>query len=156
MLPSQEELLRIFSYDPGTGELRRRSTGALIKARGGTGHVQASVHNKVEYAHRIIWKLMTGEAPPPEIDHIDCDPANNRWANLRASDRETNSANRGRNKNNSSGFKGAYLHKCGRWAASITVSWKKRHLGLFDTPEEAHAAYVEAADRLCGEFARAA
>lgn len=44
--------------------------------------------------------------------------------------------------NNKSGFVGVYFHKsAGRWAASITVSGKARHLGLFDTPEEASQAY---------------
>ena len=161
MLPSQEELMRIFAYDPETGELRRRSTGALITARskgrgGKPGHIQVSVHNKVRYAHRVIWKMIMGEDPPAEVDHRDCDPGNNRWSNLRASDRRTNSANRGRNRNNSSGFKGVYLHQCGRWTAGITANRKSYYLGLFDTPEEAHAAYAKAADQLFGEFARAA
>lgn len=154
-LPSQSELLRLFDYDPETGALTRLSTGTVIRARGGTGHVQAGVANQVWYAHRIIWKMMTGE-DPPEVDHIDLNPGNNRWNNLRAADRAQNNANRGLNKNNSSGFKGVRLHKCGRWVARITVNRKEYHLGLFDTAEEAHAAYASAAERFCGEFARAA
>lgn len=154
-LPSQEYLLRTFSYDPETGDLHRRATGRIAKARGKTGHLQAWCAGKVYYAHRIIWKMITG-GEPATVDHADCDPANNRWANLRAASLAQNNANRGANKNNTSGFKGVRQHKCGRWVARITVDWKEHHLGLFDTPEEAHAAYVIAAQRLCGEYARAA
>jgi len=155
-LPSQSDLMTLFEYNPETGELKRRQTGNVIKARGRTGHLQAGIGGSAWYAHRIIWKMMTGEDPKGEIDHIDCDPGNNRWANLRAADRSQNSANRGRNKNNTSGFKGVRLHAGGRWAARVTVDWKEIHLGLFDTPEEAHEAYKIAAAWHRGEFARAA
>ena len=154
-LPNQDELLRLFDYDPETGELRRRETGHVMRARTPKGYIQAGLNGKVIYAHRIIWKMMTGEEPPPEIDHVDCDSNNNRWSNIRGASRAQNSANRGANKNNSSGFKGVRLHQCGRWVSRITVDRKEIHLGLFDTPEEAHAAYKSAAARHCGEFARA-
>ena len=44
---------------------------------------------------------------------------------------------------NSSGYPGVYYHKGGKkWAASITVDRKAIYLGLHNTPEEAHAAYL--------------
>jgi len=42
----------------------------------------------------------------------------------------------------------------GRWHASIQKNGRPRYLGLFSTPQEAHAAYVDAARKLFGEFAR--
>lgn len=40
---------------------------------------------------------------------------------------------------------GTYFHEStGRWAARTQVKYRKIHLGLFDTPEEAHAAYLTA------------
>ena len=62
-----------------------------------------------------------------------------------------NMGNQKRHANGMSGFKGATWHKCGRWQAQIQM----RYLGLFDTAEEAHAAYMAAAQNAYGEFARA-
>jgi hypothetical protein len=42
---------------------------------------------------------------------------------------------------------GADRHK-GRWRSSIGVGGKKKHLGYFDTAEEAHAAHVQAKIKL--------
>ena len=42
-----------------------------------------------------------------------------------------------------------------RWAACIRLDGRLRHLGYFDTPEEASAAYQQAAERLFGDFKRA-
>jgi hypothetical protein len=56
---------------------------------------------------------------------------------------------------NTSGFKGAVKSK-NRWRAQITHDQKVIYLGLFKTKEEAHEAYLQAAQRLQGEFAKAA
>jgi hypothetical protein len=53
---------------------------------------------------------------------------------------------------NTSGLKGASRSR-GRWQAQIQHHGKNIHLGRFDSAEEAHAAYVAAAQRLAGEFA---
>lgn len=47
--------------------------------------------------------------------------------------------------NSTSGFLGVhYKARNNKWAAQIQVNKKRKHLGLFDTPEEAHAAYLKA------------
>ena len=34
--------------------------------------------------------------------------------------------------------------KTGKWKAYINLNWRQIHLGIFDTAEEAHAAYLTA------------
>lgn len=103
--------------------------------------------------HRIILgrvlerELVRGE----EVDHINNNPMDNRRANLRLASRAENCRNTRKPKVNTSGYKGATFDKqTGKWRAQIA----HRHLGRFDTPEEAHEAYCKAAKELYGEFAR--
>jgi hypothetical protein len=49
----------------------------------------------------------------------------------------------------------SFHKRIGKWQAAIHHG-KTMSLGYFETPEEAHKAYVEAANRFRGEFARAA
>jgi hypothetical protein len=89
------------------------------------------------------------------LDHINGDKLDNRIANLRLSTNAENSRNRPATRRNSTGYKGVYLDSyTGRWKAQINVDGKNRNLGRFDTPEEAHAAYREAAEQWHGAFAR--
>lgn len=61
------------------------------------------------------------------------------------------------NKNNLTGLRGVSIRKCGTkttWVATIMIDGKRIWLGSHPTPEEAHAAYVRAADRHFDEYAR--
>jgi len=61
-----------------------------------------------------------------------------------------------RRSDNTSGFKGVTRSKGGGkpWQAQILFDSKYKYLGRFDTPEEAHAAYCEAAATHHKDFAR--
>lgn len=161
MKPIPASIRDHIAYDPLTGVF----TWLTAKSRAvHAGDVAGSVHqqgtrwriafNGSEYgAHRIAWFLMTGEQPPPVIDHADLNPLNNRWSNLRAANYSLNAANvRSRRK----GAKGVTLHPTGRFQAQIKRGGKNHYLGLFDTEEEAGRAYAAKATELFGEFARAA
>jgi hypothetical protein len=59
-------------------------------------------------------------------------------------------------KDNESGLKGVKWHRgAKKWQSRIFFQGKEIYLGLFKTPQEAHAAYCKAAKELFGEFARA-
>lgn len=107
-------------------------------------------------AHRVIWALFFGEWPVDEIDHIDGNRANNCIRNLRQATRSQNGINTRLKSDNTSGLKGVSWHKAaGKWSAEIHCNKKKSYLGLFNTKDEAFAAYTAAALTLHGEFARA-
>jgi hypothetical protein len=103
--------------------------------------------------HRIAWLYMTGEVAV-EIDHINHDVTDNRWANLREVTRSQNNMNRGKHRRNATGFKGVtHSNPRGKFVARIQANGEVIRLGTFSSPEEAHAAYCSAAGELHGEFA---
>jgi hypothetical protein len=110
------------------------------------------------YLHKEIGKRM-GFPAVMQADHRNTNKLDARRSNLRAATNQLNQANVGRQKNNTTGFKGVtYRRKQGRWPARyiarIGVSGTRVHLGCFETAEEAHAAYCAAAAKYFGDFAR--
>lgn len=108
--------------------------------------------NKVTLIHREIMGVKSGDRL--QVDHINGNPLDNRRANLRICTRSQNGMNRGKQANNTSGFKGViWRPKERKWAARIGVDGKKIDLGYFQTKAEAAAAYDAASKRVHGEFA---
>lgn len=92
------------------------------------------------------------------VDHINGDTTDNRRDNLRVCTAHQNTFNRGKQKNNKSGFKGVYLHKKKNlkkpWFARIKMRDKHHSSGGYTTSLEAAIAYNQLATQLHGEFAR--
>ncbi len=86
------------------------------------------------------------------IDHRDHDTLNNRRSNLRRATRAQNCQNARKRRDNKYGFKGIFKTNK-KWLAHIRENGKFKHLGVFSSPEAAHAAYAKAALELHGEFA---
>lgn len=104
------------------------------------------------YMHRFILCL---ERRDSMIDHIDCDGLNNSRQNIRLCTAAENIRNRRIASNNTSGLKGASWDKhANKWIAHIKINGKAKHLGCFDSKEDAHTAYCKAALELHGEFCR--
>lgn len=101
--------------------------------------------------HRVVAARAGLDIVGFQVDHVNRDPYDNRRKNLRVATHGQNRANSELNCNNTSGFKGVSL-KRGRWYAQINANGKKISLGYFDTPEEAHEAYKQAAQQHFGSF----
>lgn len=164
MALTAECLREVLRYDPATGLFtwlvstsNRIKVGAIAGAIGRNhGYRLISVGGVLHRANRLAWLYMTGAWPADYVDHINGHRADDRWANLRASDHSHNLANAVRPRHNTSGFKGVHLHKqTGSWRARISKNGKHKSLGLYPTKEAAHAAYCVAANELYGAFARA-
>ncbi len=79
---------------------------------------------------------------------------NNRRDNLRPANSSQNGSNRGKQRDNKSGYKGVcWSTKDKRWRATIKLNRKGIYLGNFLTAEEAARAYDAAAREMHGEFA---
>ena len=156
-------LLSSLRYEPETGALFWTKPGHLVRAGDRAdrlahrGRVIAALGTAIA-AHRAAYLVMTGRLPSAVIDHINGDPSDNRWSNLREATHAENLRNRGAQRDNASGFKGVYFCDRGirHYRAVIVLNKRKIYLGVFATPEEAHAAYCVAAEKYHGEFARVA
>ena len=160
---TQERLRALLHYDPETGVFVR-TKGVQGFASGSTagnhhaasGYVMIGVDRRSYRAHRLAWLYMTGAWPPGDIDHINRDRADNRWAKLRVATRSQNNANAKRRCDNTSGARGvSWDAKNKRWRAYVGVGGKQLHLGRFDTVEQAVAAQASAFQATYGEFAAA-
>lgn len=121
---------------------------------------QMSIGGKLNtiWLHRFILERMTGrELLRHELtDHRDTNPLNNRRSNLRVASPLQNSANRRRNKNNTTGFKGVSFSGYKDLNKQFIASCGGKFLGAFPTAEFAYAAYCNAAHERWGEFANVA
>jgi len=145
------------NYDPKTGEFTRAKRTAQCHQVGDradlpayghlTGYLTIGLQGDKHLAHRVAWAHFYGEWPTHHIDHINGNKSDNRIVNLRDVPNKVNTQNRlrtidGKNKTNKVGV---FWHpQSTRWRARIMTNKKGIHLGMFDTQEEAHAAYIAA------------
>lgn len=141
-----------YRYDPLTGEILSRRSGKKV------GHCQRYVFISVRVAgkptlflaHIVAWVLMTGQWPENDIDHRDRDKLNNRWDNLRLSNKMYNTINSTR-KRNMDLPRGVVLE--GRkYLAKLQHNGIPIRIGRFNTAEEAGAAYRAKAKELWSDW----
>lgn len=114
--------------------------GIDITTMGPGSYKVVQIFGRSEYVHRLAFWFMNGKIPPI-VDHVNHDKSDNRWENLRGSNKSLNGLNRAKRV-------GAYLDKRnGKWRASITIAGKIKHLGGYETEEQAaevaHLARLE-------------
>jgi hypothetical protein len=147
-----KEHLYLYHYDPESGELYSHLTGNPVGSIGERGYKQTPIKGKQVYIHWIVWLIHNPDIIPTELDHDDRNKLNNSIGNLKASDRYSNNANKGKNKNNTSGFKGVTAVKRAkgiRYRAILHHNDKQINIGIYETPEEAYEAYQQERVR-CG------
>jgi hypothetical protein len=144
-----ERLRALLDYDPETGvftwKVNRGGTAKVGEVAGGVdayGYICIRVNQRAYKAHRLAWLYTHGGLPIDQIDHINGVRADNRLSNLREVNNQRNAENR-RSARNVFGFLGVTRHR-NRWKAQITVGGRAKYIGLFISPTEAHAAYLEA------------
>lgn len=127
-------------------------------------------HGNYYYAKRNLPRRADGSRPAPVsahreltecpkgmmVDHRNGNGLDNRQENLRVCTMSQNMMNRGKTRQNSTGFKGAYKtgdSKLNPYSAKIQKNKKVYCLGHYRTAEEAARAYDKKATELHGEFA---
>lgn len=157
---TQARVRELFDYKDGFLYWRIKPSrdtviGALCGCERNDGYRVITIEGRKYLAHRIIFFWHYGFLPR-SIDHIDRDPRNNRIENLRQATHSQNHCNRSKQKNNTSGYKGvSWISRDKKFQTKIKVGEKHIHLGYFNSAQEAHDAYIKAANKHFGEFARA-
>jgi len=163
-LPSQEYLLECLDYNPETGifkwkerpsshfkgnnidvSVNKQRSGNIAGYIPASGYLMIGIDSTRYRAHRIAWKIVTGNDPLCEIDHIDMIRSNCKFKNLREAEGKENARNRKKYKNNKSGYKGVwFVESINKFCVQIMKDRVKYSLGVFDTAEEAYQAYLTA------------
>ncbi len=134
-----------WTYNPETGEIFT-SRGKVCNTLTNKGYVQCcisifkngkTVKRYNLSGHHFAWLWMNGNVEINQIDHINRNKADNRICNLRNVTQQVNQWNRN--------GKGYYFNKAQKkYHAQIRLNNKRLYLGLYDTPEEARQAYLNA------------
>ena len=169
-LPPAEYLHQCLEYEAETGLVRwrhrprehfatlrayktwnARYAGNITGHSKPKGHLYIIIDDVAWQLSRIIYK-MHHLTEPKFIDHKDRDPRNNRIDNLRSATLRENNRNKVK-AIGASGFTGVIQHGKKRFRARISDgSGKPIYLGMFDTAQEAHDAYRDAANKMFGDF----
>lgn len=143
-------LREVLHYDPMTGvftwKIRKGGTavaGAVAGYSDDFGHWHVTVDGHSYLQHRLAWLYVHGVWPSLHIDHKI--GKSNAIDNLRDVTHTVNMQNRhAPQTNNRVGMLGVNKIRTGYRARIKPPNGPAIHLGIFSTPEEAHAAYVKA------------
>jgi hypothetical protein len=131
-----------YDYNPFTGELISKHTGKPVKLQG-RAQLQVSYQGDKIFtgAGRVAYAWCAGAWPNPTVDHIDRNPWNNRFWNLREADHRTQCQN-------TRTFQGGVHRDPSGWRVRPRLAGERRTLGTYTTKEEAQAAYRAACEAL--------
>lgn len=150
-LPSLDRLNELLDYDPQTGVFSWKVTrGGRALSGDVAGNIDNQGYRKVgidgsEYkAHRLAWLMGHGEDPGDlHINHINSCQGDNRLENLELATPRQNNHHAVQYGARQNGLPlGVIWYKpAKKYKATIYVHGKAYHLGLYDNPDVAAAAY---------------
>lgn len=152
---TRERLMEVLAYNPETGVFiwkKRPTTGAhRIKAGDVAGSMNKGYRiisiDRVRYfTHRLAWLYHYGCWPNGDLDHWDHATDNNAVGNLREGTDTQNLGNQNdAHRDSKSGILGVIWDKNRqKWKTEIQFGRIRKHIGRFDTKEEAQTAYLSA------------
>jgi hypothetical protein len=151
---TQERLKELLHYDQETGVFIWKIDRSRLAKKGNIagcfnyyGYIDIKIDGKTYKANRLVWIYVYGKWPKYQIDHIDNIRHHNWIKNLREATHSQNQQNqiKAKTNNKSTGLLGSYLNKIdGTFRSQIRLNGKSNHLGVFETDQEAHTAYIDA------------
>ena len=102
------------------------------------GYIIIGINGKNYAAHRLAFLYMEGYFPENFVDHIDQNPSNNAWSNLREVSNRCNLQNCKVYNTNKSGVTGvSWSDSNKRWLVNIGINNKQKHLGTYKNFDDA-------------------
>lgn len=137
----QESGLFYWAQDVGAwGRIKKGTPAGYTRT---DGRVVIRLDNVLRYAHHLVFELEDGIPEGYEVDHIDCNPNNNKRDNLRLVTSSQNSYNLRKTSKNTSGVKGVHWNKAtSSYRVRFRVNGVFIHFGMFKTLEEAEAVVI--------------
>lgn len=120
----------------------RAVEGMVAGSLSGNGYLHINIGGRRVKNHRIIWEMHNGKIPDGmEIDHINHIKTDNRIENLRLVSHKQNLSNASLMADSSSGVSGvSWNRNRQKWHAYIKSNYKRRHIGFFDSFDDAVVA----------------
>lgn len=158
---TQQDLKKLIHYNPSTGvftwhkrdikyfhrecdwkiwnsRFSGKTAGWVHNHHAGKKYIDVRILGNTYKSHRLAFLYITGSFPENDVDHINGDGCDNRWANIRDVTVAENNKNARLHSRNKSGFVGVSWHKkTGKWRAYLSVQGNAFHLGLFDDLDDA-------------------
>jgi HNH endonuclease len=148
---TQDHLKSILRYVPRTGKFfwivdkGRVGAGDEAGTKSRRGYVDIKIDGRSYPAHRLAWLYRTGSFPEKEIDHVNGNPSDNRWINLREGNHSQVTRPHRTYKNNISGYSGVHWRKdADKYRVRITVNSQRLSRGHYSDFEKACRARAEA------------
>lgn len=152
---NQERLHELFEYKDGF--LYNRVTRSPLAVKGrlagslnrSNGYWRVTADKKVMQYSRAIWVYHNGDIPDElQVDHINGNCCDNRIQNLRLCKPQQNEWNKDR--------KAGIRFESGKWRARYSHNGQDKHIGMFDTKDEAEAAYWNTVKPIRDQYLRGA
>jgi hypothetical protein len=161
------EDLEIWDYIKGYSNYKISSKGQVFNVKGNRflkpcldryGYYYVSLYKDGKQVNHKVHRLVAltfyfVDDEKLQVDHKDRVKTNNNLLNLRLCSNSQNKMNTDIYQNNTCGLKGvSWRTQEKKWRARITINKKLKHLGYFNTKEDAYEAYKKASKELHGDF----
>jgi hypothetical protein len=155
-----EDLKEEIIYIPESGDFYwlvpkkgRNLDGTPAGSVGSSGYRTISFNGYGISAHRLAYFYMTGEWPAEYVDHIDGNPSNNKWDNLRPATAQQNAQNKRRKYNSYTGIKGVVKDfRSDTWHVHMRIDGDVVSRGPFFDYQTACKEYDKLATESRGEW----
>jgi len=141
----------LHQYNSWNASHANKEAGSISKTHGMI-FKSIRIFNKNYPGHRLAYFYMTGKWPKEDIDCIDGDYTNLKFKNIRQATRSDTRYKRSEPHGKNKLIGCHYCNTKKKYVSQTTKNGKRIFLGYFNTPEEAHQAYVNAKRQISPEF----